>query len=376
VAGAAGALDPGFPNNTGLRLNRSCDVVSLDDGTSSMRIGLTYDLREEYLAAGYDEEQTAEFDRPDTIAALESALDELGYEPDRIGHARQLVERLACGDRWDLVLNIAEGLHGVAREAQVPAILDVYGIPYTFSDPLVMSVCLHKWYANTIVRAAGVPTADFALVEEPEDVRLIDLPFPLFAKPVAEGTGKGIGPTSKIHDPVALDRVCTELLTRYRQPVLVETFLPGRELTVGLIGTGSKAQVLGTLEIVLRPGAEPDAYSYSNKEFCEELVEYRLVRADRDEEVRQAETIALQAWRALGCRDAGRIDLRSDADGRPHFLEANPLAGLHPTHSDLPMLCERLGIAYETLIDRIVRSALERRQVNASDPFARLAQVS
>jgi D-alanine-D-alanine ligase len=333
-----------------------------------MRIGLTYDLRQEYLAAGYDEEETAEFDQVGTIDALEAALDQLGYEPDRIGHARQLVDRLACGDRWDLVLNIAEGLHGMAREAQVPAILDVYGIPYTFSDPVVMSVCLHKWFTKTIVRAAGVSTPDFALVERPEDIQRVDLPFPLFAKPVAEGTGKGIGPTSKIHDPAALGQVCAELLTRYRQPVLVETFLPGRELTVGLLGTGSQAQVLGTLEIVLQAGAEPDAYSYKNKELCEELVEYRLVHADRDEEVRQAETIALQAWRALGCRDAGRIDLRSDADGRPQFLEANPLAGLHPTHSDLPMLCQRLGIAYETLIDRIVRSAMERRQANKSEP--------
>jgi D-alanine-D-alanine ligase len=341
-----------------------------------MRIGLTYDLRDEYLAAGYDEEETAEFDRTDTIDALETALERLGYQPERIGHARQLVERLACGDRWDLVLNIAEGLQGVAREAQVPAILDVYGIPYTFSDPLVMSVCLHKWFTKTIVRAAGVPTPDFALVERPEDIRGVDLPFPLFAKPVAEGTGKGIGPTSKIQDRMALGRVAADLLTRYRQPVLVETFLPGRELTVGLIGTGSKAQALGTLEIVLRPGAEPDAYSYNNKEFCEELVEYRLVRASEDGEVRQAETLALQAWRALGCRDAGRIDFRSDAEGRPHFLEANPLAGLHPTHSDLPMLCERLGIAYETLIDRIVRSAMERWQPNPSERIATTAAVS
>jgi D-alanine-D-alanine ligase len=144
--------------------------------------------------------------------------------------------------------------------------------------------------------------------------------------------------------------------------VLVESFLPGRELTVGLIGTGPHARVLGTLEIVLLRGAEPDAYSYKNKECCEELVEYRLVRPEQDEEVRRAESLALRAWRALGCRDAGRIDFRSDAHGQPQFLEANPLAGLHPSHSDLPMLSARMGFSYTHLIDQILRSAEQRRQ--------------
>lgn len=325
-----------------------------------MHVGLTYDLRDEYLAAGYGEEETAEFDRADTIDALAEALRELGHEPDRVGNARQLVQRLACGDRWDLVVNIAEGLRGVAREAQVPAILEVYDIPYTFSDPLVMALCLHKGFAKTAVKAAGVPTPNFAVVQRLADLEELDLPFPLFAKPVAEGTGKGIGSSSVLHDRSALERVCTKLLAQFRQPVLVETYLPGRELTVGLIGTGPNARVLGTLEIVLLPGAEAAAYSYKNKEFCEELVDYRLVRVEEDEEVREAESLALNAWRALGCRDAGRIDFRSDAAGRPYFLEANPLAGLHPAHSDLPMLCTRLEIGYSELIDRIIRSAVER----------------
>src|SRR5262245_19876448 len=116
-----------------------------------MYIGLTYDLRQEYLAAGFSEDETAEFDRPDTVSSIEKALQQLGHQTDRIGHARQLVARLARGDRWDLVFNIAEGLTGIAREAQVPAILDVYGIPYTFSDPLVMALTLHKGLTKTVV---------------------------------------------------------------------------------------------------------------------------------------------------------------------------------------------------------------------------------
>ena len=325
-----------------------------------MRIGITYDLRSEYLAAGFSEDETAEFDRPDTVASLENALRELGHHPDRIGHVRQLVERLAAGDEWDLVVNIAEGLSGIAREAQVPAVLDAYGIAYTFSDPLVMALTLHKGLTKTVVRESGVPTAPFRTVHRLNDVRDMSLPFPLFVKPVAEGTGKGITPKSICQNQSELESTCRELLTTYDQPVLVETYLPGREFTVGIIGCGESAEPLGTLEIILRSNAEPDVYSYVNKERCEELVEYRLVSASGDELVRKAEEVALRAWRVLNCRDAGRVDLRCNADGQPLFLEVNPLAGLHPEHSDLPILATKVGWTYRELIGRIVESARPR----------------
>lgn len=325
-----------------------------------MRIGLTYDLRAEYLAAGYGEEETAEFDQGETIDGLERAVRALGHEAVRIGHARQLMAQLAAGARWDLVLNIAEGMYGLGREAQVPAILDVYRIPYTFSDPLVTALCLHKGLTKLVVQAAGLPTPRFALVEQPGDARRVDLPLPLFAKPVAEGTGKGIGPTSKITDRGTLAEVCDQLLAKYRQPVLVETFLPGREMTVGILGTGDDARVVGTMEVLLGPQAEPDVYSYTNKERSEELVDYRLGDPKVDAEVRRAEEVALGAWRALGCRDGGRIDLRSDAGGEPNFLEVNPLAGMHPTHSDLPMIGRFVGMSYVELVGAILASASKR----------------
>ena len=336
-----------------------------------MNLGLTYDLRQEYLAAGYSEDETAEFDRPDTIDAIEQALRQLGHTTDRIGNVRQLVSRLAAGDRWDLVFNICEGLHGPAREAQVPALLDAYGIACTFSDPLCMALSLHKGLTKVVVRAAGVPTPDFAVVERPEDLEGLSLRYPLFAKPVAEGTGKGVTPASRAADAAALADVCARLLERYRQPVLVEEYLPGREFTVGLLGSGANATVLGTLEVVLRPTAEPGVYSYHNKEYCEELVDYPPV-SGADEEVRQAEAVALRAWQALGCRDAGRVDVRSDGQGRPHFLEVNPLAGLHPAHSDLPMICTAVGMTYVELIERIVCSAAERVRP-AREPHQRVA---
>jgi D-alanine-D-alanine ligase len=337
-----------------------------------MRIGLTYDLRADYLAAGYGEEETAEFDRPETINAVESALRDLGHQTDRIGHGRHLVGRLAAGDRWDLVFNIAEGLYGLAREAQVPALLDLYQIPYTFSDPLVLALTLHKGLTKIVVRHGGIATPDFALVHEPEEAEQVHLPYPLFAKPVAEGTGKGITAASKIKDRDSLRQICTNLLARYRQPVLVETFLPGREFTVAIWGTGREAQVIGSMEVLLLPGAEADVYSYVNKERSEELCTYRLGRPDEDEEVRRSEEVALAAYRVLGCRDAGRVDVRSDAQGQPNFIEVNPLAGIHPEHSDLPIICGLAGIPYRDLIDRIVRSA-SRRAKGTADRQSRSA---
>ncbi len=322
-----------------------------------MLVGLTYDLRAEYLAEGFSEEETAEFDRPDTIEAIEGALRSLGYRTDRIGHVRALTARLAAGSRWDLVFNIAEGLRGVAREAQVPALLDAFEIPYTFSDPMVLALTLHKGMTKRVVRDLGLPTADFAVVEDEEGIGAVDLPFPLFCKPVAEGTGKGVDSASKVRDRAQLAEVCGRLLERYRQPVLVETFLPGREFTVGVVGTGSAARALGALEVRLRAGAEENAYSYVNKERCEELIDYVLVR---DAEAEAACALALASWRGLGCRDAGRVDVKSDAAGRPSFIEVNPLAGIHPLHSDLPILCNQMGIPYTDLIRWIVDSAKER----------------
>ena len=325
-----------------------------------MKIGLTYDLRSEYLALGYSEEETAEFDFDDTVVAIETALNALGHETDRIGNAWKLTEKLVHGDRWDLVFNIAEGLKGISREAQVPAILDLYDIPYTFSDPLVMSLSLHKGMTKQVIRESGYPTPDFAVVESPAAVAGITFPPPYFVKPVAEGTGKGITEASIVRHIADLAPACEKLLDHFRQPVLVERFLSGREFTVGILGTGETARVLGTLEVHLLEKAEKGVYSYSNKENCEEMVKYRLASTDGDASVADAQAVALGTWRALGCRDAGRVDLRCDETGKPCFLEVNPLAGLHPVHSDLPILCNHLGISFEKLIGGIIASATAR----------------
>ncbi len=322
-----------------------------------MKVGITYDLRDDYRALGYSEEQTAEFDRADTIQAIERTLGELGYITERIGNISSLTKELARGKRWDLVFNIAEGLNGYGREAQVPCLLDAFSIPYTFSDPLVMALTLHKGMTKRVLRDLGIPTPDFMVVRWEEEVENCRLPYPLFAKPVAEGTGKGVTARSRIDDPGQLRAVCRDLLKSFSQPVLLERFLPGREFTVGILGTDREARVVGVVEVVLKEGADSEVYSYRNKEDCEELVLYKL---SDDEMSRKAASIALEAWRGLGCRDAGRVDLRSDEEGIPNFMEVNPLAGLHPEHSDLPILCTLAGISYKELIGAIMESACRR----------------
>lgn len=330
-----------------------------------MRIGLTYDLRSAYLAENYSEEETAEFDRDDTIDALENALRALGHDVDRVGHVRQLAARLTGGDRWELVFNIAEGLRGMGREAVVPALLEVYDIPYTFSDPLVMALTLHKGMTKRVIRDARLLTPDFAVIDSAADLEQVRFDGPWFVKPIAEGTGKGVTAASVVRDRGVLAARCEEIAARYRQPALVEEYLPGREVTVAVLGTGRNARALGTIEVVLLPEAEAEVYSYVNKERCEELVQYRLVRPEDDEMVAAAERLAVESWRVLGCRDGGRIDLRCDAKGRPQFIEVNPLAGIHPEHSDLPIICNKLGVPYVKLIEEIVDSAMERVELGA-----------
>lgn len=331
----------------------------------AMRVGITYDLRDDYRALGYDDEAIAEFDSIETINAIDTTLQQLGFITERIGYIKNLVTRLANNQRWDIVFNIAEGMHGIGREAQIPALLDAYGIPYTFSDPLVLALTLNKAMTKQIIRDSNIPTPPFILIDTIEDIQHCSLTYPLFAKPYAEGTGKGITASSVIYNAHDLESTCSILLQKYKQPVLVEEYLPGREFTVGIVGSGNDAKAIGAIEILLREHAEEHVYSYNNKEKCEELVEYKLAS---DTTAQKAIEVALQSWKVLGCRDAGRVDIKCDSSGNPHFLEVNPLAGLHPTHSDLPIICTKVGISYQQLIASIMHNALTRYNLRDKAP--------
>lgn len=336
-----------------------------------MRIGFVYDLRDDYLAKGYSLEAVAEFDTPETIEGIASGLEQVGCTVERIGRGRALAERLVSGERFDLVFSIAEGLRGRNREAQVSALCELYDQPYVFSDTLTLCVALDKAMAKRVVMQAGVPTSDFVLLESAADAASVDLAFPLFVKPNAEGTGKGCEAASRVIDFAGLEKAATELIARFDQPVIVEPWLPGREFTVGITGTGRDARVIGVMEILLLEHADAGVYSLKSKEECESRVEYRLVQGPDAEE---AAAVGLAAYRALECRDGGRIDLRCDARGHPLFMEANPLAGLHPSHSDLPIIADLAGYGYERLMADILGSAAARAGIALPAPLARTAE--
>ncbi|MFL6203339.1 MAG: D-alanine--D-alanine ligase [Thermoanaerobaculia bacterium] len=322
-----------------------------------MRIGLCYDLKSDYLAAGFAPHEVMEFDEEVTIAGIEGALRGLGHQVERVGRGTELARRLAAGERWELVFNFAEGVRGRSREAQVPAVCEMFDQPYTFSDPLTCALTLDKPLAKRLVRDYGLPTPPFAVVETEEDAEAVTLELPLFAKPAAEGSSKGVDGRSRISSRDELRATCAELLETFRQPVLVERYLPGREMTVGIVGNGDEARVVGVMEVVVKNGTETD-YTATNKAEWETRMEYRLL--DGDALGMRAREVALGAYRALSCRDAGRVDLRCDEHGEPCFLEVNPLPGLNPVYSDLPILSGLAGISFDQLLGSIVDAAGRR----------------
>lgn len=324
----------------------------------ALSIALAYDRKEDYLAAGFSAAAVMEFDGEETIAALEGALAQLGHQVERVGRGVELAGRLAAGRRWDLVFNIAEGVRGRSREAQVPAVCEMFEQPYTFSDPLTCAVTLDKPVAKRLVRDCGLPTAPFAVVAAEADASRVDLPPPLFVKPAAEGSSKGVDGRSKVASREELASACVDLLAAHGQPVLVESFLPGREVTVGIVGNGGEAEVVGVMEVSFVDGGDRDAYTALNKGDFERRIAYHLL--DGEPLARAAREVALGAFHALGCRDAARVDLRCDGAGVPCFLEVNPLPGLNPRTGDLPILARLAGIEHRDLLGRIVEAARKR----------------
>jgi D-alanine-D-alanine ligase len=319
-----------------------------------MKVGLTFDLRSWYIDRGYSMDETAEFDKQETIDAIENSLKIMGYKTEAIGNAFQLIEAIAAGRRWNIVFNIAEGLYGDGRESVVPAILDQYKIPYVFSGPVIMGLSLNKHLAKLVVSAAGVPVSPGLLIGDLKDLDKCKLIYPLFVKPVSEGTGKGITEKSLVTSPGELSKIVDWIIGEFNQPALVEEYLPGREFTVGIVGSNEDALAIGGMEVIC---ADNLPYSVEVKENYQNYCSYKPLDADIEGECKK---VALDAWKALGAVDAGRIDLKADRNGKICFIEANPLAGLNPVHSDLPILARMYGIEYQELMERIMKSALKR----------------
>jgi len=364
----------------------------------SLKIAFTYESKSEWLALGYSAEQCAEFYDDEIIQAIATSLSKFGTV-ESVGGLKSLTKVLAASKpNWDIVFNICEGFGAIGREAQVPALLEGWGIPFTFSDSATLALCLDKAKTKMILEHCGVPTAPFAVIPPRKSWTRDFAPlsviqnsphgealesFPLFLKPAAEGTGMGITQANKVFNLEQLLKVLDDVSQQYpTQPILVERFLAGREFTVGIIGTGVDARVIGIREIVfLKDNPEYpidhttvyatcdpalldiEVYCFDLKKTHIPNPQYVDLDLSTDPVAQGAADVALTAWNLLGCRDAGRVDLRHDTkgiDAVPNFIEVNPIPGLTPGWSDLPLIAEASGIEYDRLVCLIIQSAFKR----------------
>jgi D-alanine-D-alanine ligase len=309
----------------------------------------------------------AEWDEPATIDAVERALSTVG-QVYRLEADSHFPSRLALL-RPDFVFNIAEGLYGASREAHVPAICEFLGIPSHASDSLTCGLALHKGRTKEILSYRGVPTAPFVVAHSPADARRVSLPFPLFVKPAYEGSGKGVTTRSFCKNRSQLVRQVSHLIATYSEPVMIETYLPGEEFTVAILGNGDEARclpIIGMRFDTLPKGAPP-IYGYEAKwiwDTPEAPLKMFECPARVDDALGDAiARVSLDAFHALGCRDWSRVDVRLDGQGRPHVLEINPLPGILPRpeqNSCFPKAARAAGISYDQVVTAVLDAALAR----------------
>jgi D-alanine-D-alanine ligase len=328
-----------------------------------MKIGITYDLKADAPAsADFPDDHQEEFDSPVTIDGIAAVLRGLGHEVVKLGDGRELLERL-LREPPDLVFNFAEG-HGIGRcrEARVPAVLEMLGIPYTGSDPLTLAVTLDKDCAKRLVQSAGVVVPRWTVLEPHHDLdtfaALPRLPYTAIVKPAWEGSSKGIRGKCVVDRVDELLEAAAALRRAHPQPILIEEYIAGEELTVGIVGN-ERPRIIGILRVTPVTADERFVYSLEVKRDYLRRVRYDCAPIEQYGAVAEA---ALQAYRALGCRDVARIDFRLHK-GTPYFLEVNPLPGLNPQSSDLVILAKLAGWSYEQLIASILQAALDRHSL-------------
>jgi D-alanine-D-alanine ligase len=326
-----------------------------------MKIGITYDLKADGAARpDLPDDFQEEFDSPATIEAISGALRGLGHEVVKLGDGRELIERL-LSDPPEFVFNIAEGQGvGRAREARVPALLEMLGIPYTGSDPLTLAVTLDKDCAKRLVQSAGVsvPRGWLSQSSIPDPERMT-LHFPVMMKPAWEGSSKGVRSNSIVDHPLDLPERILAYRKDYEQPVLVEEFIDGLELTVGVIGNEAP-RIIGIMKVMPQQPTERFIYSVEVKRDFERQVHYECPAQLPTQTTEAVRLAALTVYRVLGCRDVARIDFRLRGH-EPYFLEANPLPGLNPHSGDLVILSKLCGWSYQQLIAAILQCALDRQ---------------
>jgi D-alanine-D-alanine ligase len=336
-----------------------------------MRIGIACTLKPTGpLPAGAPDDLYEEFDSPTTVRAIAEVFQSLGHKVVELGDGREFLEAV-LRDPPDLVFNFAEGT-GVSRsrEARVPAVCEMLGIPYSGSDPLTLAVALDKDMTRRVVESHGLTVPKGITLNPPPEAydgdyaefpAILDeagLSLPVIAKPTCEGSSRGIRHRCLIKTAMDLGPTVVELWKHYQQPVLVEEYIAGDEVTIGLVGN-DPPQPIGIMQLVPRKSAADFVYSLEVKRNWHDVVDYVAPARLPPEVSRAVEADALAAFVGLGCRDLARVDFRI-RDGIPYFLEINPLPGLNPESSDLLYLAYRMGLTYHQLIGMILDATLSR----------------
>jgi D-alanine-D-alanine ligase len=334
-----------------------------------MKIGLSYDLKEAVsLGKEQPEDALEEYDSLETVEALKAAIEAKGHSVVKLGGGREFLGRI-LQEKVDFVFNISEGLGSYrGREAQVPSVLEMLDIPYSGADPQCLAICLDKHLTKKIVSWEGLPTPKWKVITG-HQLKSLDwesLPNPAFVKPVWEGSSKGIRLSSLVREPGQTKTLVTDLLRRYQQPVMVEEFISGEEVTVGIVGN-APPRVVGIMRVVPRQKDADFVYSLEVKRDYENLVDYECPARLEKKTLQRIQEYSLKAFAVLECRDFSRVDFRVGPDGTPYFLEINPLAGLNPRSSDLVIMGTLVGLKYNALIGSILDAALGRSHESRPD---------
>lgn len=324
-----------------------------------LRVGFTYDAKADYkLLPGESPDKYAEFDSEETLSQISGALASGGHEIIRIGHVRDLLKRIGAGERWDIVFNIAEGIAGRNRESQVPLLLEIFDIPYVGSDALSMGMTLDKAVAKMIVGYNGVQTPRFREISSPGELDDINLSYPLIVKPSEEGTSKGISADAIVRDPNQLKKRVHEVLETYHQPALVEEFIAGQEFTVAVVGNETPEALL-PVQVAIKGDVNLGNEFYTHERVVNDEIQYLCPSPAPAALQEKLKKMSVEAYRALGIRDFGRIDFRVDTKGEAYFLECNPLPNLGLIDV-FPLVAEATGTTYEKLLCRILDYGIQR----------------